>query len=339
MSKEKDRQSGLQAIGEARVLVTGGSGFIGRAVCRLLESHGAKVLNYDIKPFPEAAPPVNTVVGDIEDAEALAIACNGFDPTHLIHLAAYASVTAKSREDFSSIWNGTGQVACAFTTAPNARRFVNVSTQLVIRPGPQPADLRSYDPYTPYGEAKAEAEQFLDSLDRPFRVVHVRPANIWGPHHPSYGPTIMRYLEKGFYLHPSTGEPVVRTYGYVDNCARQILSAAFSSAVREGDIYYAGDAAIDSAIFLDAMSLALRGRPVRRFPLGLLRFAGEIGSAGRALGLPLPLDRERVMRMSTSYAVPLGAIDAIMMFAPVAFDDAMRRTADWYRAGMPTEAG
>lgn len=333
MNAPVDNRTDIEAIHSAKVFVTGGSGFIGRAVCRLLQEHGATILNFDTKPFPEATRPVDTVVGDIEDGEAVEDACIRFRPTHLIHLAAFASVTAQSRDDFSSIWNGTEQVVRAFDKAPDARRFVNISTQLVIRPGRQPTDLRAYDPYTPYGEAKAEAERLLDDHTWRFMFAHVRPTNIWGPHHPSYPTTIMRYLEKGWYLHPSTRDPVIRTYGFVENCARQIISVTFSSKVDNGAIYYAGDEAIDSGRFLDAMSLALRGRPVRRFPLALLRFAGEIGSAGRAFGLPLPLDRERVMRMSTSYAVPLGPVEDILMFAPVAFDEAMRRTADWYRAG------
>lgn len=337
MNGRADNRSDIEAIKNARVFVTGGSGFIGRAVCRLLQEHGANVLNFDAKPFPEATTPVATVVGDIEDTAAVEGACDRFRPTHLIHLAAFASVTAKSRDDFSSIWNGTEQVAQAFEKAPDARRFVNISTQLVIRPGPQPTDLCAYDPYTPYGDTKAEAERLLNDRKWRFMVAHVRPANIWGPNHPSYPATIMRYLQKGWYLHPETRDPIIRTYGFVENCARQIVSVTFSSKIKNCAVYYAGDEAVDSGHFLNAMSLALRGRPVRRFPLALLQFAGEIGSAGRTLGLPLPLDRERVMRMSTSYPVPLGPMQDIMMFAPVEFEEAMRRTADWYRAGMLTD--
>jgi nucleoside-diphosphate-sugar epimerase len=314
----------------ARVFVTGGSGFIGRAVCQLLEGLGVDVLNYDLKPWPGGASMIKTVLGDIEDAYAISSACLKFEPTHLIHLGAFASVTAQSRGDFSSIWNGTEQTALAFARVPHPGRFVNISTQLVIRQGPQPADLRSYDPYTAYGEAKAEAEQFLDKMERDFSVAHVRPTNIWGPHHPSYPDTIMRYLEKGWYLHPATRHPVTRTYGYVENCARQIVSVAFSPEVRDGDIFYAGDEAVDSGVFLDSMSQALAARPVRRIPSILLRGLGEAGSLARALGLPFPLDRERVMRMSTDYEVPLKRIHDVGLFNLITFDEAMRKTADWY---------
>lgn len=321
----------------ARVLVTGGSGFIGRSVCRHLTEAGADVLNFDLKPWPGSGAGPLTIIGDVEDASALSKAISLHEPTVLIHLAAFASVTATSRAHFSSIWNGTRVAAEAFREGDRPQRFVNVSTQLVIRQGAQPADLRSYDPYTPYGAAKAEAEEFLHLMNRPFSAVHVRPTNIWGPHHPSYAQSVMRYIARGWYLHPSRDAPVVRTYGYVDNCAKQIISAAFSSELGDNAILYSGDAAIDSAEFLDAISMALRGKPVRRFPLKMLRGVGNMGALMRELGIRFPLDRERVMRMSTDYIVPLEAVHAVMAFPCTPFDLGLRRTAEWFKAGAVTD--
>lgn len=327
------------SIRGVRVLVTGGSGFIGRSVCRHLIAAGAEVLNYDLKPWPGTDSGPATVIGDIEDSPTLSDTCRRHEPSVLVHLAAFASVTASSRDDFSSIWNGTRVVADAFAGSSRPRRFVNISTQLVIRQGPQPTDLRAYDPYTPYGEAKAEAEELLYSMDRPFSVVHVRPTTIWGPYQPPYADSVVRYLAKGWYLHPATMTPVIRTYGYVDNCAKQIISAAFSTTLPDNAILYSGDEAIDSADFLDAMSLALRGKPVRRVPLRFLKALGEAGTMLQRSGLPFPLDRERVMRMSTDYVVPLDAVHSEMAFPSTPFEVGMRLTAQWYHAGATADWG
>jgi nucleoside-diphosphate-sugar epimerase len=323
----------MPSIEGVRVLVTGGSGFIGRPLCRHLLAAGANVLNYDIKPWwgPDAGP--RTVVGDIEDAVELSATCRSHNPSIFIHMAAFAALTGSSRADYSSIWNGTRVAAEAFANSSHPRRFVNISTQLVIRPGVEPKRIRDYDPYTPYGDAKAEAEIYLHDNESPYEVIHVRPTHIWGPHHPTHAQSIMRYLEKGWYLHPVTEKPVVRTYGYVDNCAKQIISASFSDALSDNDILYGGDEAIDSSQFLDALSLALRGAPVRRLPVGLLRRAGEAGTFLRRIGLPAPLDQERVMRMSTDYVVPLEPMRRVMALPATGFDIGIEHTAAWFKFG------
>ncbi|HTU98820.1 MAG TPA: NAD-dependent epimerase/dehydratase family protein, partial [Solirubrobacteraceae bacterium] len=78
-----------------RVLVTGGSGFIGRAVVAQLTADGAQVRVVDLQPHPD--PSVDLVQGDIADREVLAEAFSGgFDS--IVHLAAVTSVL-KSLEE------------------------------------------------------------------------------------------------------------------------------------------------------------------------------------------------------------------------------------------------
>ena len=316
-----------------RVLVTGGSGFIGRSVCRHLIESGANVVNYDLMPWTgrDKGPP--TIIGDVETYKNVTSVLNSFEPMIVIHLAAFASVTSNKRNDFSSIWNGTRVLADCFSKIKCATRLVNISTQLVIGPGQQPDNLRSYAPYTPYGEAKAEAEIYLDSIGLPFEVVHIRPTNIWGPHHPSYANSIMRYLETGWYLHPTSKDPIFRTYGFVENCARQIISAAFSGELNRGSILYAGDETLDSADYLDAMSRQLRGSPVRRCPHQILSVAAGLGTFLQRMDVAFPFDRSRLMRMSTNYQVPLAPIHSIMMFPKITFEHELKQTVDWYTNG------
>ena len=77
-----------------RVLVTGGSGFIGRHAVAGLSRAGASVRVVDLKPHPD--PAVDVVVGDIGDAEVLATAFDGgFDS--VVHLAAVALVIFANR--------------------------------------------------------------------------------------------------------------------------------------------------------------------------------------------------------------------------------------------------
>src|SRR5512133_930091 len=85
-----------------RVIVTGGAGFIGSAVCRqFVLQHGWTVLNIDkltyaanldsLAPVGEH-PRYSFVQADICDAEALAAAFDAFAPNAVLHLAAETHV-------------------------------------------------------------------------------------------------------------------------------------------------------------------------------------------------------------------------------------------------------
>ena len=75
----------------SRVLITGGSGFIGSHVVDSLLDAGHEVVNYDLRPSPYHSPDeIETVIGDLDDTDAIAAALRGCDAA--IHLAACADV-------------------------------------------------------------------------------------------------------------------------------------------------------------------------------------------------------------------------------------------------------
>jgi len=76
-------------MGGRRILVTGGSGFIGRYVVSVLTADGAQVRVVDLKPHPD--PSVEIVVGDLGDPEVLSASFQG-GVDSIVHLAAVTSV-------------------------------------------------------------------------------------------------------------------------------------------------------------------------------------------------------------------------------------------------------
>lgn len=74
-----------------RVLVTGGSGFIGSHVVDKLKLHGHEPVIYDRRPSPwHGADEVETIIGEVTDRAALQLALAGCDA--VAHLAAVADV-------------------------------------------------------------------------------------------------------------------------------------------------------------------------------------------------------------------------------------------------------
>jgi nucleoside-diphosphate-sugar epimerase len=294
------------------VLVTGGSGFIGSRVMEALERRGLKAINYDIKPpiFPAQSPQWR--LGDVTDLERLSEIIAEFQPRSIIHLAAKAEIYAYEWSDFDSIHLGTETLLKAIDGYGKLKSLVNISTQLVIAPGYEPRSLLDYQPYTLYGEAKAYAESLLLQWRSPVHWLTVRPANIWGPHHPSFADAIWKYIASRHYLHPDAREPVVRSYGYVENTAEQIVSLMLADRdLTHRQVFYAADAVLDSAVWVDAFAEGLTGRRARRIPAPLLRTMGRIGDLAQLVGRRAPIDSGRAMRMTQSYPVPLEATHAL----------------------------
>lgn len=319
-----------------RVLVTGGSGFIGTHLVTALVSLGREVVNLDVKPpvLPEHAKYWREI--DVIDRDRLVESFREIAPDAVIHLAARANIEITDWSSFTSIHEGTSNLLLAAAGAPTVRRIINTSTQYVAEPGYTPESDTDYRPYTAYGEAKAYAERLFFKEEPRATWLIVRPTNIWGPGHPSFAKSVWRYLAKRWYLHPSVTPPVVRTYGYVGNTVRQyigLLNAPDDVVHRK--VFYLGDSEIDSSKWLDAFSLQLTGKPVRRVPIALLKCFARLGDFLKACRLPSPLDSQRVWRMSTNTTAPLQKTFDVAGPAAITLEDGVAETVKWLRAEYP----
>ncbi len=310
-------------------LVTGASGFIGRYLMAYLVQQGHDVVGLDIVPTAEIIAGARYHICDILDQNKLKSIINHEQPSHLFHLAAKPRMDAASWQDFPEIVEGTQNVAQAFMLSNLAKRLVNVSTQLVIAPKSGAFALRDYDPYTHYGSAKAKAEQNLDAASWPFEILHLRPTNIWGPHHPTYGTTILKYIRKRVYLQPSRADHVRRTYGYVRNSVMQIAELGFIP-LEDRSILYIGDDAMKTGDYLDALSRALTQKPIIRVPDTPLWLLAQLGAFLNSVGVKFPFDKGRYFRMTTDYVVPIDLARQVALGKLVDFDLGITETVAHY---------
>jgi UDP-glucose 4-epimerase len=173
--------SGLQG---RRVLVTGGSGFIGRHAVASLAHAGAHVRVVDLKPHPD--PAVDIVVGDIGDPDVLSDAfAGGMDS--VVHLAAVTSVlrsVENPEATFATNVAGTHAVLEACRSA-GVTSLVFASTNAVTGPMQAPAIDESavLKPLTPYGATKAAGEMLMSAYTAVYgvRCVCLRLTNVYGP--------------------------------------------------------------------------------------------------------------------------------------------------------------
>ena len=160
-----------------RVLVTGSSGFVGRWMCRHLESSGDEVLELP-------------VTLDIRDAAELSQALAEASPDAICHLAAQANVSASWRdpaETFSVNALGTLNLCVAAAALEHKPKVLLVSTSEVygrVPPERMPvAEDEPFAPVNPYAASKVAAEMagLQAWLGRGLEVVRARPFNHTGP--------------------------------------------------------------------------------------------------------------------------------------------------------------
>jgi len=173
-----------RALAGRRVLVTGGSGFIGRQMVSALAAAGAHVRVVDLQPHPN--PEIEIVIGDIADADVVEEALDGgFDG--IIHLAAVTSVLKSIEQPeltYRTNVGGTHRVLEA-ARAAGVGALVFASTNAVTGPMEESAitERARLRPLTPYGATKAAGEMLMSAYTAVYgvRCTFLRLTNVYGP--------------------------------------------------------------------------------------------------------------------------------------------------------------
>jgi nucleoside-diphosphate-sugar epimerase len=318
-----------------RVIVTGGSGFIGTHLVSLLVEQGHEVLNLDKnKPLNPEQTKFHRQA-DILDAAAVRTVFESFHPQWLFHLAARTDCDETTTVEAGYGVNTTGVanvLAAASNGAPLERALIT-SSQYVCRPGHQPANDQDYCPHTVYGWSKVETERLARRAGLNCPWVMVRPTNIWGPWHLRYRKQVWHAIQRGFYLHPG-GKPVVRSYGYVRNVASQMLGLIAADAAKiNGKIFYVGDAPRNLLDWVNGFSFALRDRPVRVVPRPLLRTVALAGDViGKVRGREFLIHSSRFRSMITSDRAPMSATFELLGPSPFSLKQGVDETVQWLRS-------
>jgi UDP-glucose 4-epimerase len=215
----------------SRVLVTGGSGFIGRRLVRALIVAGADVTVADRRPFPGGE--VRTVVGDLCDPAVVARAIEPGTDT-VFHLAAITRVllsvgdpagTYRLNVDATAGLleqariHGVGTFVLASTNAVAGNVGTSVITEQTL--------LR---PLTPYGATKAAGELLLGAYAACYGMTcsSLRFTNVYGPgmqEKDSLIPRLMRAAASGRGVEVYGDGSQVRDLVHVDDLIEGIFAA------------------------------------------------------------------------------------------------------------------
>lgn len=185
-----------------RALVTGGGGFLGRALAERLVARGDTVTVVGRRPYPDLETKgIRCITADLADGEATVKACEDCDI--VFHVAARAGVWGAHADYVRANVEGTrnvlegcvrhGVTRLVYTSSPSVtfdgRDAVNADESL-----PYPARFE-----TSYSETKAEAERMVLRADGRggLHTVALRPHLIWGPGDPHLIPRVVAAARAG----------------------------------------------------------------------------------------------------------------------------------------------
>ena len=313
-----------------RVLVTGGSGFIGTNLIETLGNRpDLELLNLDAREPKRRDHRAFWRKCDLLDAELTLRHVQDFQPAEVIHLASRTDMFGKTVDEYASNHVGTANIAAAIKRTHSIERVIFTSSQYVVGPGALPTDDFDFRPHTTYGESKVLSEKAVRAADLDCTWTIIRPTNVWGRWHPRYPSEFWKVVKDGRYVHPG-GAPVIRCYGYVGNVIYQIQRMLEADpSVVAGKVYYVGDPPMDLLDWTNAFSLQLTGRKVRVVPRTAVAALGKVGDLVIAMGGNFPIFSSRYRSMTESYVTPMQRTFDDFGMPPISLEEGVRETGSW----------
>ncbi len=250
-----------------RVLITGGCGFIGRAVVGAFLARGLAVTVVDREPAVPAADGVDDVDGDLADKQVRDAAVAP-GTVGIVHLAALTSVLRSMERPMQTYHDNVAvtQELLELARTRGVGRFLMASTNAVV--GDIGTATISEDlplrPLTPYGATKAACEMLLSGYAGAYGMATcaLRFTNVYGPgmsHKDSFVPRMMRAALSGSGVRVYGDGKQRRDLVHVDDVVHGVLLA--------WDSGYTGRAIIGSGRSVSVLELIETVREVTGLPL------------------------------------------------------------------------
>jgi 2-alkyl-3-oxoalkanoate reductase len=330
-----------------KLLVTGGGGFLGQALCARLVERGHAVRSYNRGLYPPlAALGVQQVQGDLSNFDAIADACAGVEA--VFHVGAKAGAWGSFADYFDANVRGTSNVvaACRMHAVPT---LVYTSTPSVTHRATQPVvggNEKSAPPadgfkaWYPATKRVAE-ERVLEAHGDGLATVALRPRLIWGPGDNQLLPRLVERSRRGRLRLVGDGQNKIDTT-FIDNAVQAHLDA-FDALHGKPDARCGG-----RAYFISNGE----PKPVAEIVNGLLRAAGApmvdkvipfraayaLGAVLEAVYGALRLKGEPMMtrflaeQLSTTHFYDISAARRDFGYQPrITILEGLKRLAEWWQ--------
>ena len=176
----------MKIVAVGSVLVTGGSGFLGRHLVERLTAAGELVVSYNRDHVESADPSVTPVQGELYDVGRLVRVVHEHYVDRIVHTAAMSHPEVSLEMPVATFAANVDGTLHLFEAARLAGvvRIVNFSSEAVFGDHAGPVDEDTHwDPDTPYAVSKVTAELLAGVYSRHYGldIVSLRPTELYGP--------------------------------------------------------------------------------------------------------------------------------------------------------------
>jgi nucleoside-diphosphate-sugar epimerase len=323
--------------GVSRVLVTGGTGFVGSHLVErlLVDGYAVTCLVRDLRRLRWLEGlQVNLVEGDCTQPESLAAAVQGVS---VVFHCAGLTKALHARDYYTVNHLGTKNLlaACAQSSS-DMEKFILVSSQAAAGPsrdGRPVAEADTPHPVSDYGKSKLLAEEVVLACQDLFPVLILRPPCVYGPRDVDLF-ELFRWAKRGLTIEITGGDRYLNLCYVEDLTAALLLSAGLPT--KSGSVYFVAESRCYSWSEFGALLLSTGGREGRtlKIPYGaahLLGLASEIGSLFTRR--PALASRQKVREAAQRYWLcDAGKIDNDLRFrTEYPLQKGLELTWQWYR--------
>lgn len=321
-----------------KILVTGGTGFTGKALVKRLLDMGHEVVALDYKEGHKTQElrdwGAQVILGSVTDKDVVRRSVNGVEVVHHV-AAAFREMNVPDTFYYDVNVGGTRNVLeAAFDEG--VRKVIYCSTcgvhgNVDHPPAGEDAPIQPADYYQ---RTKYEAEPIVRQFyDRGLKTVTLRPAAIYGPGDPERFYLIFKRVAKGRFPMFGNGKTYYHPL-YIDNLIDAFI-LAMEDGRGEGESYLIADEQ-----YLEIEDLVRRvGRAlsvdvkIPHFPVWPVVAAGHVcEKVCKPFGITPPLFPRRVDWYRQNRAFKIDKAKRDLGYQPsVGIDEGLRRTAEWYR--------
>ena len=314
-----------------RIIITGGSGFIGTNLVEYYRKNNWTIKNVDINPPVVQEHYEYWQKVDINDKTLLNEAVSKFEPDFIIHLAARTDLAGRTINDYGTNIQGVSNLIDSIEKCSSIKRVIVASSMLVCKSGYRPVDDSDYQPDTTYGESKVQTERLLRESIMKCEWALIRPTSIWGPYFKVPYRNYFDSIISKYYFHIGK-KSCTKTYGYIGNSVYQINQVLISDKTLVDErVFYIGDyQPYNIEVWSNEIANEL-GYKIKRFPYILFKISAYFGDILKVFNIHFLMTTFRLKNMTTDNIIEYSLEKKVAPNLPFTRLEGIKETLKWIK--------